>query len=288
MDKGVNVDEEHISLKDRLLSLLSILSTVGGFLVPIVPAVAVYLTQNLSDLETALIFILSVVLGIWIARSIWRRISHRSYYYKRRDIVEKYDCRKCLIRYHITDDKLHYSRRYEIRSKKHGLSETLGKFLWTGKDSVRIPTGHEGIETVISEAGNRRIGTWTYYKQVFDFPLSKWKTHLNPHPFQLKWEPIADYKSSSAFVSFTTEVPTKQLTFDVRLGDKYADKICYLEVFRSMEGDIAISSERACFNDQGEITWTPKNMHLFRYYRIRWTWNLDENPPDLPVTSKSS
>ena len=176
--------------------------------------------------------------------------------------------------YIIENNELHYHREMSIKANAD-IPEIVDKFIWTGNTKKsEFPLPRDNIRAIAKT--DAPIGIWNYFRVIFNETLFKGK---DSKPFSYKWPPISDYKSSSPFVSTSTNEPTKKLTLVIHLGSEYAGKELVLEEFRAIECMKEISTKTVEFDNSGRFEWTPERIKRFRYYRARWNWNPDEPVP---------
>jgi hypothetical protein len=266
------------SQEDSKISIRSFIvnNAVGiiTLLFSLVGAAGVFLLGLLAQLTILEIILLCLIIAIMIPLAsylIWRRRSCYSYYYPRAKIKPDYIVNERKISYSVTADGLHYSRKLTVRSCRNYLNKIIDKFIWTGANQPGIPTAGKNVESV---NGSDLIGVWRYFEITLSTPLTKKAKSLE---FSYEWPIMSDYQSSSPFASVSTGEPTKKIIVEVRLGDKYAEKNLVLEEFQALEGLLPIDCSSAQFDEHGCYTWEIKRPQRFRYYRIRWNWNVDND-----------
>ena len=117
------------------------------------------------------------------------------------------------------------------------------------------------------------IGIWKTFRITFDSPVEKGKEWT----YTYDWPLIESCKSSSPFASVSTEEPTKQIEFSIKLGHAHANKEVTVQEFRSIDSpsDQPLSQKRLHFDEGGDLHYTVEHPKRFRYYRVLWTWEKD-------------
>lgn len=262
-------------LKNRALDIILGIPTIAAMISAIKKKVT---TTTLSSLEVVLVIMIFTVFIVFIGYRLWSEKSYKSYSYPKKKINPTYIINKKLITYNRTaDDKLHYSRELEIEALAY-LDCLIDKYIWTGKSSVKklIPT--KNIREINSE---NVIGVWKYFRIVLDKPILKNQSDI----ISYSWPEIQNCSSSSPFVSSNTDNPTKELVMKVSLGEEYANRKLYLEEFRAIESDFPLSCQTVEFDEHGSYEWKVNEtfgIKRFRYYRMRWSWDLSNTPPVFP------
>lgn len=170
---------------------------------------------------------------------------------------------------HPEDDSLSVSRSVDVKSNVNGLDRIKDRYLWTGDSDANLPKRGKNVLSIHPEES---IGIWKYYSVNFNQVISKG----NNLRVAYKWPKIKNCTSSSPFVSTDTEYDTKKILIDVNLGKEYANKELMLEEYRSIESECPISSTRAQFDEEGRYQWVISRPKRYRYFRVRWTWNVDD------------
>ncbi|MCH5160023.1 MAG: hypothetical protein J1F66_04150 [Clostridiales bacterium] len=211
-------------------------------------------------------------IGIFIY-IIWRKKSYKSCYYPRKRTKYDYIFEKNIIDYTLVksnngkgnDTELHLSRKVEVLSKRNGLDGIPDKYVWTGRKEAKLPTGGKNIRAIIERKD--KPGVWKYLHIYFNKPIDE-NESIN---IEYDWPTLTDYKSSSPFVSASSDIPTKLLEFNLNFGSEHAGKKVYLVVRRSMDGANILYQEEYSLDDKGQQT-IPIKPQRFRYYMVFWTW----------------
>ena len=216
------------------------------------------------------IFVESVSISIYL---LWRKQSYKSYYYSPRKIDYKYTVENNVINYAVNRTvksnreffDLDLSREIVVRSNTETLDRINDKFLWTGNSEANLPKGEENVRTI--QKIKDKPGVWKYFEVIFNRRIQKGdEIKLN-----YKWPTIKKCRSSSPFISTITDVPTKNLVFNIDLGKSYAGTKIYIEERRSIDGDNMLSHDERILNNMGRATITIAP-HRFRYYIVFWEW----------------
>lgn len=249
-------------LKDHVLEFFLGIPTLVGMICTIGKW---FKHSEWSEYEVIITFCLVVVIVIILIRALWCRYSYRSYIYPKSKIETKYEIKNFTVKYTRTkDDILEFSRRYEIISKICDLEYIVDKYIWTGDSEASVPKASGDVKEISNE---ERVGIWNYFHARLNKTLSKDQHAI----LQYTWPRIENCSSSSPFVSAPTDIPTKELTFDVDLGEEYKNAKLILEVYRSIDATYPISCRDVTFDEKGRYSWKPKTKR-FRYYLMRWTW----------------
>lgn len=242
---------------------------------------SVFLNNNKwTPLEQVLLLLIVLESIIILSKFLWNKFSYKSYIYPRSRISSNYIVLKKIVNYRVNEKgELFFSRTLEIKSKINHLESIFDKFIWTGNNRAEVPRPEKNVSTITEQP---TIGIWRYIRVTLKDSLSKGEER----EISYKWPKISDCTSSSPFVSTSTEEPTKQLIFKIKLGAKYSNREIRLEEFRAIEADNPISVKIVRLDNNGDYEWDVSNIKRFRHYRVRWSWELDNSPvPDL-ITKK--
>ena len=242
---------------DLLFGIPSIVTAIGW-----VKRIICKSDYTLLEIFLSVIVILNALIWIFIVRNYYgypnmcRKtqytfISKTFKYYRRSD-----------------DDSLDASRILEVKSNVNGLDRIKERFLWTGDSDANFPKRGKNVISIHPEES---IGIWKYFSVNFNQVISKGNTLKVAY----KWPRIKNCTSSSPFVSTDTEYETKKLVFEVNLGKEYANHELMLEEYRSIESECPISVTCVQFDDVGGYKWEIEKPKRYRYFRMRWTWNTD-------------
>lgn len=267
-------------LKNNALSLFLGLPTIGSGIATIKAYIE---KQTISNWDVLLGGALFITLLILLGKAIWTSVSYRSYHYPWLKIRTMYNYKvlKREIVYERTDtDVLNYRRYLTIQSYANRLESVSDKYIWTGPQGgalgITPDVNDAGEKTIKKITHKRRIGIWNY----FNMELRNHMTKGEKQTLAYKWPQIANCKDSSAFFSGSTDEVTKALILRLSLGKEYANQQIICEEFRAIESDYKISSVVHNLDGQGNYTWTPK-VKRFRYYRIRWSWEVGQPATEI-------
>ena len=171
------------------------------------------------------------------------------------------------LRYLVSEDgTLDIRRQYTICPNVSRFRFMSDQFIWTGaenRDALPVPI--KGIDRIAPGEQNRVI--WNRFDIFFDPPLQKGQQHT----FEYGWHKAGIISDSAPFISTSTDETTSEITFEIELGDAYADHIVFFEEFRAIEAMNTISYESYSFDEHGrfQLSLNPK---MFRHYRVRWNW----------------
>ncbi len=252
---------------NNLVSIITLLWPV------IVLVVTVFVTkmQKAQIREVILAVGLVVETIVLIIFRIWNHVSYKAYRYPADKLTIDYEFTKKRIYYEVlADDKLRYSRTMTIRVLKGTKDCIMDQYLWTGKKEAILPTAGQHVRKIESCP---LIGIWKTFRITFVSPVER--NHELTYTYN--WPLIESCKSSSPFVSVSTEEPTKEIEFSIKLGHLYSNKEVTIQEFRSIESpsDQPLSQVSLHFDEGGDLHHTIKNPKRFRYYRVLWTWEND-------------
>lgn len=270
--KGVfmnSQNKEHSIGKEIGISLIIeiVVSAILGLVTFIWNCVSVY--QHVLYQLVIVLFFGQLVLVITYL--IWRNFSFKSYHYPMRKIKHKYHFVESTIKYQLvrkkgeSTNKLLLSKRILVCSDSETLDKIDDKFLWTGKVIPQTPTGKKSISEI--HLAKDKVGVWKYLDVHFNRRIQRNQTI----ELEYSWPPILDCKSSSPFISVNTDIPTKQITFELDLGKEYAFVPVYLEERRSIDGDDMLSNHNYALDENGKIV-IKISPRRFRYYILFWKW----------------
>lgn len=252
-------------ISNNIFCIIDIIILIGA------PLYATLKSIELSLLDIILLVFFSLQIVFYIIVGLRNRFSYKSYHYNSLKIKTKYECIKKNIVYQRNDnDVLICKRDLKIKALENNLDSILDKFIWTGKSDAKLPIKKENIQE-IREQKNRK-GVWKFFDIVFPMPLNKGEV-LN---FSYEWPAISDCSSSSAFVSTSTEVPTKYLEFEIDLGKEYKNQQIILAEYRALDSNWPLSQEIKNFDGNGKYVWKIDKPKRFRYYIARWDWKEQE------------
>jgi hypothetical protein len=217
--------------------------------------------SKMSTLEWVLIGTIALLLITFLVRHIVRRRSYRHAWYPRNH--PRYEVIREEINYIVdSDGVLTYSRRFRLKAMMHDVDDFIDQFVWTaGGAGTPMPgTGVSRIEPRL------QAGIWTYYTARFPRHLRKGQEH----EFEVVWPPLRNWKDASPFVSASTDLPTRELVFNVQLPSDSIREGAFGEEMRSIESAFPFHTEELSF-ERGRLVWTP-NPKLYRHYRLRWSW----------------
>lgn len=258
------------SSRERIVDwLINNILTIISLLVPIFPIIYkamfgyLYYWTLMEIVLLGALILESAMLLIWI---IWNKVSYKSYRYPWSKISTNYTVISKHLFYTINDhDELSFSRTTKIKSHINNLESVFDKFIWTGRVEAGLPERGEHIRSIDQQS---LIGIWKYFRITLEEHLSKGEEVT----ISYAWPRILDCKSASPFFSSSTDEPTKELIFTLKLGSRYAGQEIRLEEFRAIEADNPITVEVANLDLNGDYTWNVKKVKRFRYYRVRWSW----------------
>lgn len=240
----------------------------------VLPALVIIGTFILAFLKknqvAEILLLLGLVLEtlVLISLRIWNFVSYKAYRYPSEKIVPEFEFIKKRIYYEmLSDGKLRYSRTMKTRSLRSTRDSITDQYLWTGKVEAIIPVGKEHIRKI---EPCPTIGIWRIFRITFDSPIEKGKELT----YTYEWPLIDNCTSSSPFASVSTEAPTKEIEFCIKLGHKYSNKEVYVQEFRSIESasDQPLSQDILRFDEGGELHYSIKHPKRFRHYRVLWKW----------------
>lgn len=268
-------------LINNALTIFLGLPTLGGSIVAILTYIE---NQTISVLDIILICTLFTILLVLLGKAIWNSVSYRSYHYPWLKIRTMYNYKvlKKTISYKRTDeDKLIYKRSLEIQSLANRLESVNDKFIWTGvhdKPLKITPDKDENGRVNIKKITKKsRIGIWSY----FSMELLNHMTKGEKQTIAYKWPMISNCSLSSPFFSSSTDELTKSLELKLSLGKEYANQQIICEEFRAIESDYKISSVVHNLDESGSYTWNIPRIKRFRYYRIRWSWEIGQPAAEI-------
>lgn len=265
--------------KEWLLNnLLTIITIINPIIVSIITYIYKKIEKEINTFEIFLFIIIIIQCTLIFIYCIWRKKSYESYYYPWSKIRSEYEIIEKKVNYNVEKQThrngknksveyyLNFSVCKKIKSLRRKLERIPGKFLWTGKNDAKLPISSTGDE--IRWQDNKK-GTWKFYDIILNKTLFKGeKADVNTYH-----DPIGNCKSSSPFVSSSTEEPTKKLVFNIDLGKEYAKSKIIVDVFRSNESTSPLKSTEFEFDECGKFTLEIKNPNRFRYYVVHWEWN---------------
>ena len=167
------------------------------------------------------------------------------------------------------DDSLTVTRAVEVKSNVNGLDRIKDRFLWTGNSEANLPKRGKNVVSIHPEDS---IGIWKYFSVNFNQVISKG----DMLSVSYTWKNLKDCRSSSPFVSTDTEYETKNILMEIDLGTEYHNREIIIEEYRSIESECPIHSARVQLDDEGRYKWAINKPKRYRYFRARWTWNIEE------------
>jgi hypothetical protein len=236
-----------------------------GLLLAGIVAVAVIFRKvwapALSVLEWVLLAILLLTYVAIGANYVLRRRGYNRYWYPR--ARPRYEILREEISYVVGKDHiLSYSRRFRVKALEDNIDDFIDQFVWTG-GAAGVPLPGVGVTTVEPRL---QAGIWTYYTARFPRHLKKGETH----EFVVTWPPIKNWLDSSPFVSSSTDLPTRELTFIIDIPTEAIRAAAFGEEMRSIESAFPMNTVDLSF-DRGRLQWSPRTK-LYRHYRVRWSW----------------
>lgn len=264
-------------------NIISITTLIWPVIATIVAFVANYIKKSFTIFELLLFIIIMIIATIFFVYFLWRSCSYKSYHYSWLKIKPKYEIVRNEVIYkvekgrikitdgegkkrRVADYKLNFSQIKRIKCLlSQGLDRITCKYMWTGKSSVNLPSSTNGNQ--IREISNKK-GSWKFYDIVFDQTIlrGKDKEIICTYPV------INDCKSSSPFVSTTTDEPTRELIFKIDLGEEYKFKNMVLEEVRSNESNYVLESKNLNLDENGKLEYIIRKPKRFRTYVIHWSW----------------
>lgn len=223
--------------------------------------------QQLGDLRWPL----GVTLGALVAFGVTLLVEKRSIYsirYPRQ--TYPYEVLKKTLIYEIGDDGvLRFVRRMHIRALRDHVEDYIDRFIWTA-GPTSIPVGNENVTRTERLA---RAGIWTFFKADFGRSLRRG----NEYEFEVRWPPIENWAESSPFVSTSTEEPTHELVFELRLPAGTGKKVL-AETMRGIEALYPFDCQELEL-DNGRCTWRINRPPLYTHFRLRWNWQGTDPKP---------
>lgn len=255
-----------------------IIKRLFGLAIAILIAAALFAYGNrslISDhLVTAILTaLLLVVCMSWIGDMLHARASYSRARYPRTRFP--YEVLEKRYEYHIRDDDLlYFSRHIHLRALVDEVDTYVDKFVWTGGASA-LPEPGDGSRSVVLMD---KAAIWTFYATELAQSLRKGEEHR----FSIHWPALSDWRNSQPFVSCSSEKPTKEIEFDLRLPETaLASSDLYLEEMHGIESLHPFQTRKARLTE-GRYSWK-QQAKLYRHYRMRWAWAGAEEVKELPA-----
>lgn len=216
--------------------------------------------------------IVALVITILIIRKINMRKSFRSYYYPKKQIRPTYIIEKIVLNYTVTRRKeLNYSNVITIRALNDAFDRFTKKFLWTGLSPANIPklSDCENINNVYPAPNARNSSPWSLFQVVIN-PINKNQIHQ----CTLRWPTIKHCTmGKTSYLSYSTDEPTKEIVFNIDLGQAYAARRIKVGEYQSMGSlnPLIGQTYEDYLDANGRKTITIKAKR-FRYYLVDWDW----------------
>lgn len=264
-----------IWILNNILTLLTIIIPACG---SICVAIMGSLSGELTKFDIFLIGLLLFIIFILLIKSIWNKVSYKSYQYPWSKIRTSYNyeiLEKTVTYKRDDSDVLEYNRCIKIKSLSNRLNYAVDKYIWTGtqQETAQIAP----IEGISNIKDMSRIGIWHYFIMIFENHMERGETKV----LSYAWPKIEECKKSSPFFSASTDEPTKKLSLIIELGSEYANQEIICEEFRAVESDYPISKTITNLDDRGVYRWDISGIKRFRHYRIRWSWSKGKNAAEI-------
>ncbi len=267
--------EKKVSILSKEIIVGVIVNIIAATIIAVFSLIWEKFEWNFLWLSIIFAVIIIIQLALFVSYNIWKRKSYKSYYYPKERIPYKYSVNDMCISYELKSapgvsedsdpDTLYLSRTVNVTSTLGDLDRISDKYLWTGRSEAKLPEGKNNVRDVSHLRG--KPGVWKYFEVNFNRKIEKGQSI----DLEYAWPPIENCKTSSAFISTITDVPTKKLTFKIDLGTKYARKPVHFEERRSIDGDNMLSCHEYTLDDCGKIE-IPIYPKRFRYFIVFWEW----------------
>lgn len=255
-----------------LLIILGHTAGVGGITYILSLLVSKLIQKSIPFYIWICIACILLVIVIIFLRKKQMRNSYLDYRYPRKQIRPKYIVEKVVVKYTVEKGShLNFSNDIQIRALSNTFNRFTKKYFWTGLSSVNIPNHAECVGvTKITDA-------------VTDLSSSPWKTfdvYINPINKNetcqcfLKWPDIPNCKvGNTSHVSYSTDEPTKEIVFEIKLGKQYAGKTIRYREYQSLGALTPLTGQTGDykFDNDGFFTITIPAKR-FRYYILDWNW----------------
>jgi hypothetical protein len=217
--------------------------------------------RDLGDAQWPVAILVCSILAFGV---VWFTNRRSIYTYRYPKVAFRYVVIQKTVKYEIDNNGvLRYSRTVHVKCRRDQIDDYVDRFIWTGGGGVMPGPGTNvsRVEPLL------RVGIWTFYRAYLDRVLQKGEEY----EFEVTWPPITNWRTSSPFVSSSTEEPTHEVRFILRLPAAEVGNKVLGETLRGVESTYPFKTEEFELDD-GRYTWTIKRPGLYTHYRLRWEW----------------